>query len=141
MSWLRRQWARARGRLSDEQRAELEAEGVELIEEGLGGWVDYRRYRAPGKRFHGKRVTTRGAIAITRRRLVVVWVGEFERLEVPFDAPAPASLSVAAEEGLVRFAFEAADFDPRCSGEVEVRLVTGSAQRVADWVSALGAAS
>lgn len=42
------------GRFRDTLRTELELEGIELIEEGVGGSLRYTRFKAPGRRFDGK---------------------------------------------------------------------------------------
>ena len=43
-------WARPKGRLPDDLRSQLAAEGILLIEEGVPADIAYRHYRAPGRR-------------------------------------------------------------------------------------------
>ena len=59
------------GRLPDDLRAALAAEGVVFLEEGLPGSVTYRNYRAPGQYSSWRKVPFTGAIAITGQRMVV----------------------------------------------------------------------
>jgi hypothetical protein len=60
------------GKLPDPLRAELEAEGIVLLEEDLRGTITYRNYRAPGRRYGLRKARIAGAIAVTRQR-VVAW--------------------------------------------------------------------
>src|SRR5215212_1970926 len=60
------------GRLPDDLRRSLDAEGVLLLEEGLPGTVTYINYRAPHQYSSWRKVPFAGSIAITGRRLVVV---------------------------------------------------------------------
>ena len=76
------------GKLKPEVRAELEAEGLVLVEEKVRGTLHYTHFKAPGKRFHGKIVPMRLAIGLSERRLVVYGgVGAPELVDSPFDSP------------------------------------------------------
>lgn len=59
------------GQFKPRLRAELEAEGIVLMEEGLSGSLRYDHFKAPGKRFHSKVTGERLAIAITEERIAV----------------------------------------------------------------------
>jgi hypothetical protein len=59
------------GKLRPELRAELESEGLVLLEEGVPGSVRYTHFKAPGRSFHGKVTPERMAIGISRERFVV----------------------------------------------------------------------
>jgi hypothetical protein len=58
------------GRLPEELRATLNAEGLVLLDEELTGSITYRNYRAPGQYSSWKKEPTSGAIAVTPNRLV-----------------------------------------------------------------------
>jgi hypothetical protein len=105
----------------------LNREGVLLIDEGIGGSVTFRNYRGPG-RYHGwRRTWFTGSLVVSRRRLLafafsrpligVAWDDEnISGLECSQDSP-----------GRICFRFEAADFQPDCSGKVELRFATEKA--------------
>jgi hypothetical protein len=120
------------GKLPDPLRAELEAEGVVLLEEGLRGTLTYRNYRAPGRRYGMRKVRIAGVIAVTRLR-VVVW-GAGRQVDVPLGYP---GVEVARDgEEKVMFAFDASAFHTDRSGRVEVRLRTPSAARIVELCAA-----
>jgi hypothetical protein len=116
------------GKFPDPLRAEIDAEGVVLLEEGLRGTLTYRNYRAPGRRYGLRKARIVGAVAVTRRR-VVVW-GAGRQVDVPLGYP---GVEVARDgEEKVMFAFEASAFHADRSGRVEVRLRTPSAARIVE---------
>jgi hypothetical protein len=118
------------GRLPDEQRAALVAEGIVVLEEGLVGSVTYRHYRAPNRRANWRKEAAAGSIAITGRRLLV-WAGRMRHIDVPLDHPIRSTIEVTLD-GADRacFAYDAGATDPARSGRVEVRLRTAAAARV-----------
>ena len=116
------------GKLPAPLRAELDAEGVVLLEEDLRGTLTYRNYRAPGKRYGISKRRIVGAVAVTRQR-VVVW-GAGRQVDVPLGYP---GVEVARDgEEKVMFAFEASAFHTDRSGRVEVRLRTPGAARIVE---------
>jgi hypothetical protein len=117
---LKRWWA-ARGGLPASLRAELAAEGLELLEERLQGTVLFRGYLVHGQRARSGHQNVRAALALTERRLVVHGTGAI-RLEVPRGAgwlelglPAPHQL---------RLAYDAAAAHPGRAGHIELLLET-----------------
>ena len=120
---LRRRRER-RGRLPDKLRAELEAEGLELLEERVEAMVIYRGYEFPGQRPRSGHQKGLAAIALTGRRLVVEGTGGIS-LEVPRGA------AVTREDpGEVRLTYDAAAAHPNRAGEIELRLRTPRAEAV-----------
>jgi hypothetical protein len=129
MSFLAQLLAGA-GRFSPEQRAELEAEGAEIIEDGLKGSITWRDYRAPGRYSSWRKKGVYVAIALTPRRLLVQRTGGKE-IDVPFDHPGFAAIESSLDEpDRLCLAFDPAAFDPRASGRIEVRLSTPQAGRI-----------
>jgi hypothetical protein len=119
------------GRLPDDLRAALTAEGPLFLEEGLPGSITYRNYRAPGQRASLRKDATSGAIAVTPRRLVV-WAGRGKNIDVPLDHPLRTAVQVTvAEPDRICFAYDASRFSTERSGTVEVRLRTRQAAQVA----------
>ena len=119
-----RRWRERRGRLPDDLRAELTAEGLELLEERVEAMVIYRGYEVPGQRPRSGVQKGLVAIALTRRRLVLHGTGGI-RLEVPRGAAV-----TAGEPGEVRLTYDAAAANPPRSGEIEVRLQTPRAEAI-----------
>lgn len=123
------------GRLPDELRTALAAEGVRLLDEGLPGSVTYRHYRAPGRRSNWRKEATSGAIAVSARRLVV-WAERHRHIDVPLDHPLRDAIEVDVERpDRILFAYDAGAFDSARSGRVEVRLRTAQAGRIAELLA------
>jgi hypothetical protein len=121
-----------RGRLPEPLRAQILADDVLLLEEGLFGSVTYRHYRAPGKRMSFAKHATSAAIAITSTRLVV-WAGGMKQIDVPDAHPLRTTINVRLETpGRVRFTYDAGATNTALSGQVDVRLHTGRAARIAE---------
>jgi hypothetical protein len=76
------------GELPADVRAELEAERLLFIEEGVPSSIRYRHYRAPGKRFNGKVTAERIGIGISEMRVAAYCrSGRAELIDSPFDSP------------------------------------------------------
>ena len=119
------------GELPEGLREELRAEGAVVLEEGLSGSLTHRSYRAPGRRVSWKRSAVSGAVAVTRRRLLVR-VGGATNIDVPLDGPRRSAIEVVAETpDRVRFTYDAATFHDDRTGQVEVRLRTPKATHIA----------
>jgi hypothetical protein len=133
---LKRWWA-GRGGLPDDLRAELEAERIELLEEGLRGIVLFRGYLVHGQRARSGHQNVRATLALTERRLVVHGTGAFG-LEVPRGAEWLV-YELAAPDRL-RLAYDAAAAHPQRAGEVELLLNTPRAAdihaRLQAWMPA-----
>lgn len=130
-----------RGTMRPEIREGLEAEGLVLLEERLGGSVRYHRFAAPGKRFHGKVVPVHVALGISSERLAVyAQSGRVKLIDSPFDSSRFDALEVSLHgAGAVAFRI---DFDHHAeaedvSGQVTIRVRTPSAARVVEEVQRL----
>jgi hypothetical protein len=114
-----KRWLGNRGGLPAKLKAELEAEGLELLEERVEGEVVYRGYVAMGQRPTSGHTATVASLALTARRLVVHGT-QGVQLEAP-----PGPVTSAVEDGdLLVLAYEASDIYPTRSGSVHVRLRT-----------------
>jgi hypothetical protein len=116
-----RRWREERGRLPEDLRAELEVEGLVLVEERLRTSVIFRGYEALGQRPRSGHQSALASIALTERRLVVHGTGA-THLEVPRESdwlkaelPAPDRLKLS---------YDAAAAYPQRSGDVELELET-----------------
>jgi hypothetical protein len=120
-----KRWLARRGSLPEKLRAELEAEGLLLLEERLEGDVSYRHYEAHGQRPTSGHQSTLAWLALTERRLVVQGTQSFQ-----LDAkPGPVTSSVE-EPGVLTLAYEAEDIYPTRSGSVKVLLRTPRANEI-----------
>ena len=128
-----------KGTLKPSLRAELEAEGVVLIEEGLVGTIRYSNFKAPGKRFKGKVTGECVGLGISERRLALYCrSGRAKLIDQPFSEPRLSALDVSQDgEDAVAFLI---DYDrvevPRVSGQMTIRVRTPNAARVVDELSA-----
>jgi len=119
-----RRWRESRGRLPGKLHAELEAEGLELLEERVHAMVIYRGYEAPGQRPQSGVQKGLVTIALTARRIVVQGTGGI-RLEIPRGA------TVTTEDpDEVRLAYDAATAIPPRAGEIELRLQSPRADAI-----------
>ena len=127
------------GCLADEVRAQLEAEGLVLLEENLSGSVRYTKFKAPGRYHDGKVQPQRFAVAISESRFVVYCrSGKVELMDSTFDQPNLDALEVTTE-GDDRLILRV-DYDklakPGISGEVAIHLKTPKAAAIADQLRA-----
>ena len=112
-----------RGRFPETYYELLNAEGIALLEEDVRIAITYGRLR--------RRISMRGAIAVTERRLAV-WSTRGKQIDVPFADPKFAQLEISPDldDGLL-IAFDANALDEKQSGRVEMRLRIADAERVA----------
>ena len=118
---------RNRGRLPDDLRASLEAQGVLLLDENLPGSITLRHFKAPWRRASWKKSSARVAVAILRDRLVV-YANKRKWLDVPLPAP-PLEVTLDEPER-VCIGFDIGAYRDDASGRVELRFTTAQAQQV-----------
>ena len=125
------------GTLPDDLRAALAAEGLLFLAEDLDAAMAYRRYRTPRQRIFRQTVPVRGAVAVTRLRLVV-WAAAAKRVDLAFaDARWDAALTVTVDRaGRLHIVGRVDPFHPDRSGRIEYRFATPQARAVADLVHA-----
>lgn len=123
------------GKLDPKVRAALESEGLVLVEEGLRGSVRYRRFRAPGRRHHGKVTGERIALAISAERLVVYCrSGSTALIDSSFTNPRWSAMDVALEgtdSVSIRIDYDRAGL-PNISGEITIVARTPKAATIVD---------
>ncbi len=124
-----------RGRFPETYYELLNAEGIELLEEDLKVTITYRRYRSPTRYASYRKVTTKGAIAVTERR-VAVWGGPGKQIDVPFADRKFQALEIqASPDGLV-IAFDAGALDAQSSGRVDIKVRVAGPARFASALQA-----
>lgn len=123
------------GRLDPKVRAALESEGVVLVEEGLRGSVRYKRFRAPGRRHHGKVTAERIALAISGERFVVYCrSGTTALVDSSFTNPRLGFVDVTLEgtdSVSIRIDYDRAGL-PKVSGEITIVVSTPNAAAIVD---------
>jgi hypothetical protein len=112
-------WWASRGGMPAAVRAELEAEGLELIEERIEGRVTYRHYVMPGQRPATGDQPTIASLAITRKRLAVRGTQG-----VTLDAPPGPVTSEVTDDGALLLKYDASAIYATRSGAVEILLRT-----------------
>lgn len=127
------------GKLRPEVRAAVESEGLVVIEEDLPGSVRYRRFKAPGRRFHGKVTLERIALAMSEQRLALYCrSGRVELIDTAFSDPRMVALAVSLhdEETLsLRIDYERVDL-PNVSGEITIRAKSTKAPTLVEHLQA-----
>ena len=128
------------GELKSKLKAELEAEGLVLVEERLKGSIRYTHFKAPGKRFHGKIVPLRLAIGISERRLVIYggWASG-EIVDSPFDSPRFSAVDIELEGAdaiVLRVDYSRMDAAEAAgvSGEITIRIRTVNAASIVEQI-------
>lgn len=123
------------GSLDPRLRAELESEGLVLVEEGLRGSVRYRHFKAPGRRHHGKVTGERIALGISEERFVLYCrSGSTELVDSSFSDPRLAFLDVALEgdEAVsIRIDYDRAGV-PDVSGQITILVRTPNALQIVE---------
>ena len=116
------------GRMPQQWRATIDSEGVVLFDEGIGGSITYRDFRAPGKRFAWRKVAFSGSIALTKTRLVALQYAN-PAINVPLDEPRLKQMQFSVEgEDKLLVAFNANLFHNDWSGTIEYRFRTEHAR-------------
>ena len=130
------------GKLKPEVRAELEAEGLVLVEEKLKGSLRYTHFKAPGKRFHGKVVPMRMALGISERRLVIRGgVGGQDLVDSPFDSPRFRAVEISldgADRVELRIDYSRMDEAEAAgvSGVIAISMRTPNATKIVEQIRA-----
>jgi hypothetical protein len=106
----------------------LEQEGIVLLEEGIGGSVTFRNFRAPGKRYSWRRSWFTGSLVLTRMR-VAAFAFSKPIIDVPLGDDRLEELRCSLEgEATLCVRFDPAAFHEDWSGQVECRFSTPRAR-------------
>ncbi len=112
------------GRAPKALRAELESEGLVLLDEGLWVSIVYRRYRSPRAYFGWKHTGILGFLALSERRLVGSAYSR-DYVNLPFDLLTPDNVRYELRgPECLEVSFDAADFHGDRSGTVRGRYHT-----------------
>lgn len=123
------------GTLRPELRAELESEGILLLEEGLVGRISYKHFKAPGRRHHGKVTPVGIGLAASEKRLVAYCrSGRAELIDSPFGSPRLDALDISLEgDDTVALHVDYSRIEsPEVSGEITIRAKTPNAPAIVE---------
>jgi hypothetical protein len=102
----------------------LEREGIVLLDEGISGWVTFRNFRAPGRRYSRRRSWFTGSLVITGNRFAAF---AFSRaiINVPLDDDHMSELRVSLDgEATLCVQFDPSAFHEDWSGSVKLQFST-----------------
>ena len=101
-----------------------------LLDEGIGGSITFRNFRAPGKRYSYRKNWFTGSLVVTELRFAGF---AFSRpvINVPLEGPHLGKLDCSLEKGhaVLRVAFDSSDFHDDWSGAIECRFRTPMARQ------------
>ena len=122
------------GKVRESLLSELKSEGIIAWDEGIKSTLTYKNFRAPGRYSNWKRRWFSGAIALTKKRLVLQ---QYSRavinLELTDKRFRKIKVSLETEDTLL-FEFEPNLFLENSSGEIEWRCRTPHAKNINDWL-------
>lgn len=120
------------GKIPKPLRRTLEAERIEVSDEGIGGWIVYKNFKAPGKRFYRRMKGFAGFLVVTRKR-VIAYAFRSRMMNIPLDDPKLEAVSITLPNPeRIEFSFESSVFHPDRSGEVTLRFNTSQAETFYD---------
>jgi len=114
----------------------LRMEGVVVSDEGIGGSVTYRDFRAPGRYSSYRIQAFIGSIVVTNIRLVGLMGSRFA-VNVPFTDERIRKLQISRERDHLVIAFDASLFHDDWSGTIEYRYHTLHAADIIKWIQDL----
>ncbi len=124
------------GRIPEQFKAQMEAEGIVIQDEGFSGSTTYKNFHRPGVYSGWRRVWHTAALTITRTRLVGMAFSN-PIVNVPFTDERIRRLNVSLENpGTLLIAFDASLFHDDWSGSIEYRFHTSQAQAFLDALKA-----
>lgn len=119
------------GTLTPEHHAQLEADGLLVLEEGLSGSVRYTHFKAPGKRFNGKVTPEMIGLGISEKRMLIFCRnGRGKLTNSEWTKPMlKACEAVLKDEETVdwRVDYDRIDEAPKVSGQITIRMSTPNA--------------
>jgi len=128
-----------KGKLPQHMASLLEREEIVLCDEGIGGSVTYRNFRAPGRFYGWRREWFTGSAVLTRARFAAFSFSS-PIINIPLDDPRLGELKCSIEnESTFCVRFDPAIFHDGWSGTIEYRLSTPQAQRFVELLEEITA--
>ena len=116
------------GKMPKKYAPTLQGEGIILIDEGIGGSITLKQFKAPGRRHSWKKSWFTGCLVLTEQTFAAfAWVRPL--VFIPRADKRFAELRCSVEEGVtLRVTYDASLFNEKWSGIVECRFRTAKAQ-------------
>lgn len=131
-SWLYRIFGA--GKVRETLLSELKTEEIIAWDEGIKSTLTYKNFRAPGRYSNWKRRWFSGAIALTKKRIVLQQYSQpVINLELSDERFQKIKISLEINDTLL-FEFEPNLFLENSSGEIEWRCRTPHAKVIADYL-------
>lgn len=122
------------GKIPENERPALEAEGLVLVEEGIRGSITFRNFKAPWRRHSYRRSGFAGSIVLTEQRLVAYAFSKHV-VNIPVNHPQFRKIEISVDKAdRLCIAFEASDFHDDRSGSIELRFRTPQALHFAERI-------
>jgi len=117
----------------------LEAEGMVVVDEGIGGWVITKNVKGPGKRFRHRLEGFSGFLAITKKRAIAYTYWK-RQINSSVEDPRISALYVnlSSPQSIV-LSFESSKFSDDWQGIIKLRFKTSKAQKFYDVLMDIGA--
>lgn len=122
------------GKIHEEVLSHLKSEGIIASDEGTKSTITYKNFRAPGRYSNWKRRWFSGAVALTKKRLVLQQYSQpVINIELTDARFKQIKISLETEDTLL-FEFSPDLFLEYSSGEIEWRCRTPHAKIINDWL-------
>ncbi len=125
------------GKIPKRHAPALHQEGVVLIDEGVGGAVTLKNFRAPGKRCSWKQSLFTGCLVLTRKTFAAFAFSK-PLVYVPFAHDRFSDLHCRlTDENTLFITFDPSAFHENWSGTVEIRYKTAQAQLIVERLESM----
>ena len=118
------------GKIPDHVIPIIEKEGVLFQEEGIGGSITFKNFRAPGKYYGFKRSWFSGSIVLTKKHFLAFKYSQ-PVIGVPWNEPRAKKLNCFVKDNnLLCIEFEASTFNQNQSGNIQVRFSSSRSNEI-----------
>lgn len=127
------------GGIPRKTRSQLEAEGILIADEGMGGCMISRKVKSPDRRCFHREEGFIGWLAVTRRRIVCFTLGRRQiNIPVADEKIRELHVKIPAKDTL-SISFDSAAFRKDWSGNIEFRFRTEKGRQFHDALISMGA--
>ena len=120
------------GKIPKKYAPTLRGDGIVLIDEGIGGSITLKRFRAPGRWHSWKRSWFTGCLVLTRQTFAAFTLTR-SLIFLPLNDDRLSELRCSREgNATLLVCYDASLFDEKWSGMVECRFKTAQAQQFLD---------
>jgi hypothetical protein len=125
------------GKIHEPVLSKLKSEEIIASDEGIKSTITYKNFRAPGRYSNWKRRWMTGAIALTKKRLILQQYSQpVINIELTDARFKQIKVSLETEDTLL-FEFSPDLFLEYSSGEIEWRCRTPHAKLINDWLKTM----